>query len=72
MSETVEAYYSEVEFQDLLDVAQNNAQTAFEVDFVEGVQAKWEKYGMQAYLSERQRDLLERLSRRDQDEGRRI
>lgn len=46
-----------------LDKADDYATTEWEVDFIEGLMDKWERYGMGAFLSEAQYTQLCRIAK---------
>lgn len=62
MSEKVQDLYDEEEFQSLLDDAEANASNDFEINFVSDMQDRWEQYGKRMYLSDKQREILERIA----------
>lgn len=62
MSEKVQDWYSDEEFQDLLDEAEANAGNDFETGFVSDMQDKWEEHGKRMYISPKQREILERIA----------
>ena len=62
MSEKVQDLYDEEEFQSLLDDAEANASNDFEINFVFDMQDRWEQYGKRMYLSDKQREILERIA----------
>ena len=55
-------YDSEKEYQEVLDDAERNAETEWEVQFIEDMKAKFERFGMEAYLTNNMKDHLERLA----------
>ncbi len=62
MSEKVQDLYDEDEFQSLLDDAEANASNDFECKFVSDMQDRWEQYGKRMYLSDKQKEILERIA----------
>ena len=62
MSEKVQDLYDEDEFQSLLDDAEANASNDFESKFVSDMQDRWEQYGKRMYLSDNQKEILERIA----------
>lgn len=54
--------YDYREFQDLIDSAIVNAKTSYEMDFVGDLEARFEIYGLETSLTERQVELLEKLA----------
>lgn len=62
MSNKVQDIYSEIEFSDLLDEAENNAANAWEENFVSDLRGKFNEYGIRMFLSESQQEHLERIA----------
>ena len=62
MSQQVQDIYSEDEFEGLLDSARMNAANDWEENFVSGLADKFEEFGRRLYLSDSQRDHLERIA----------
>lgn len=58
----VQDYYSEEDFEDLLTEAEANAANDFETTFVSDLRERFDDYGKRMYLSERQRETLERIA----------
>jgi len=54
--------YDEIEFQDLLDAAQENASGNWEKTFVSDMQDKFEEFGTGMFLSDKQDDILNRIA----------
>jgi len=50
------------EYEDLLDEAEAGCLTDGDIAFVQDMATRWENYGMQAFLSERQLARLRRLA----------
>lgn len=64
MSETVAEMFDEAsEFEDLLDAAESEASTGWEMDFVSDMRDRFEEYQERMYLSERQIEILERIAK---------
>jgi len=60
----VKRMYPEIEsFEDLLEDADSNAGNDWEMEFVSGINEKYEQYGAEMFLSEKQREILERIGR---------
>ena len=51
------------EFEDLLADAQANAETQWEMDFVDELTERHNTYGDATYLSEKQLDILEQIAK---------
>lgn len=62
MSNKVQDIYSEIKFSDLLDEAENNAANSWEENFVSDLKSKFNEYGIRMFLSESQKDHLERIA----------
>jgi len=60
--ERVQDFYTDDEFQDLLDEAEGNAANDFETEFMTTMVSKWEEYGKRMYISPKQREILERIA----------
>lgn len=54
--------YDEEEFESLLDEAEMNAANDWEERFVADLRSKFQKFGRRMYLSESQREHLERIA----------
>ena len=64
MSDRVADAYDEVsEFETLLADAEANAVTDWEMEFVSDINDKFEKYGDQMFISTKQIEILERISK---------
>ena len=55
-------YPSIEEFETLLSDADDNIQTDWEINFVEDMFDRYKKYGREMYLSESQKEQLERIA----------
>lgn len=68
---TVASYYDAQEFDELLNTAERQASEAREIDFVAGMRARYERYGMRTFLSAAQRAWLLRIANMEEhdDEG---
>jgi hypothetical protein len=55
---------SEVEFQAMLDDAEENAKTDGEVKFVDSLNMKVQEYGIEAFLSDSQYEWLKQIAER--------
>lgn len=53
------------DFTELLDDAESNATTGWEMDLVADLKAKYDKYGDKMFISQKQIDALNRVARRD-------
>ena len=65
MSERVQDLYKEKEFESLLTSARMNAANDWEEEFVASLQGKYEQFGRRMYLSDAQKDNLERIANDD-------
>jgi hypothetical protein len=54
--------YTREEFEALLDEAESGAEGYREEEFVEDMRQKFREYGTRAYLSDAQREWLERIA----------
>jgi predicted metal-dependent hydrolase len=54
--------YSNKEFEGLLETAVAYAETEWEEDFTEDISARFRQWGAHMYLSDAQRDQLERIA----------
>jgi len=50
------------EFDELLADAENNATSDWDMNFVDDLRNRYDKYGKRMYLSERQLEILERIA----------
>ena len=58
-------HYSDREFEDMLGEAEENASGDWEETFVSDLRDKFAEYGMSMYLSDKQKDILERIANGD-------
>nr|BDD45134.1 hypothetical protein 20 [bacterium] len=58
----VQDNYRDEEFEELLGSAEVNAANDWETTFVSDMNKRWEKYGRRMFLSEVQREHLERIA----------
>ena len=64
MSEPIADIYDDVsDFEDLLEAAEAEARTDFEMNLTEGIRNRYEKYQERMYLSEKQRQIIERIAK---------
>jgi hypothetical protein len=54
--------YDEIEFQDLLDEADDNASGSWEQTFVSELRTKFEEYGTGMFISDKQDEILNRIA----------
>lgn len=54
----------EKEIEDLLDTAETNASSSWEMNFMDDVRRQWERWGMQMFLSEAQYESIARIARK--------
>jgi len=62
MGDRVQDHYDEIEFTELLNSASANAANDWEINFVSDMQDRFEEFGRRMYLSDAQREHLERIS----------
>lgn len=62
MSKVSELFETADEFEDLLSEAETEAKTGWEMDFVADMRTRYTTYGAEAFLSERQLELLEKIA----------
>lgn len=62
MSDKVQDWYSDEEFEDVLSDAESNASNDFEINFCSDMRDKFDEYGKRMFISERQREILERIA----------
>jgi hypothetical protein len=60
----LEDLYSSDEFEEIINQALTNARTEWEMQFVDDLYAKWEQWGMDVFITQRQADVLYRLGGR--------
>ena len=64
MSDRVADAYDDLsEFESLLADAEANAETDWEMEFVSDINEKFEKYGDKMFISTKQIEILERISK---------
>lgn len=62
MSKVIDEFDSETEFEDLLLNADQQASTDWEMSFVEDMRGRFEQYGMNTYISDKQLETLNRIA----------
>ena len=62
MSKLLDHFDSVVEFEELLAEADEQAVTTWQEDFVSDMKDRYEQYGTEMYLSDPQKDVLERIA----------
>jgi len=63
MSTMICDLYDDVsDFGDIMEAADLNAKDGWEMDFVSDMRDRFEQYGAHMYLSEKQREILERIA----------
>lgn len=62
MSDCVQDHYTDAEFEELLDDAEANAANDWEEKFVDDMKERYSQYGRRMFLSETQRQKLERIA----------
>lgn len=61
---TVGDFYTDTEeFEDLLDSADSNASTDWEMQFVYDIKARYKVYKDKTFLSEKQKETLEKIAK---------
>ena len=63
----VKDHYSEGEFAELLEEAENNAESGWDAEFTEDMRERFDEYGEDMFLSDAQRGQLERIANGDED-----
>jgi hypothetical protein len=53
---------SREEFDRVINSAEDNAESDFEVEFVASIRDKYNRYGFQMYFSRRQEEILDRIA----------
>lgn len=62
MNRVVQDVYSEQEFEDLLEAAEENAKSAWEQDFVTDMRDRYDIYNLRLFLTEKQEEALVELA----------
>ncbi len=62
MGERVQDIYQEEEFEELLESARMNAANDWEETFVSDMKGKYDQYGRRMFISDSQKDHLERIA----------
>lgn len=62
MATIQDMFDSTTEFEDLLSEAETQAESAWEMDFVDGLRDRFTEYGEKMYLTEKQEDILRRIA----------
>ena len=62
MSKANDLYEARDELEKVLEHAEGNAESTFEISFVESIKEKFNKFGMSMFFSEKQKEILERIS----------
>ena len=62
MSKVIDEFDSATEFEDLLLNADQQASTDWEMSFVEDMRDRFEQYGMNTYISDKQLETLNRIA----------
>lgn len=63
--QTIEDVYERYEFEDILESARMNAGTDWDEEFVKDMKARYDQWGMRAFLSDAQQEQLERIAGED-------
>ena len=61
MATIQDMFDSKTEFEDLLSEAESQAESAWEMDFVDGLRDRFTAYGEKMYLTEKQEEILRRI-----------
>lgn len=64
MSQRVQDNYTDTDFRILLEGARGNAKDAWEEEFLDDIHVKFEKYGTEMFLSEKQEEKLKAIANR--------
>lgn len=60
---TVKDYFPDIDdFEELLELAESGAETDWEFEFTEDIREKFDKYRENMYLSDAQKESLERIA----------
>ena len=62
MNREVKDVYSEQEFEDILETAEENAKSAWEQDFVTDMRNRYDVYKLRLFLTEKQEEALVNLA----------
>lgn len=62
MSQRVQDLYEEKEFEELIEDARMNAANDWEESFVADMKARFSEYGRRMFISDAQKDHLERIA----------
>lgn len=65
VSERVQDLYDDNEFEELLESARMNAANDWEESFVADMKGRYDQYGRRMYISDSQKDHLERIANDD-------
>lgn len=57
-----DVYATKQAFSDMLDRATENSKGAWESEFVENIREKWDQFGMEMFLSDKQDETLHRIA----------
>lgn len=58
----IDIFSSKEEFERVLSQAEGSAETDFELEFCESMREKYDKYGMNMFLSDRQEEVLDEIA----------
>ena len=65
MAQKVEDVYTKVEFEDLLDEADDNASGRWDENFVSDIRGRYDEHGIRMFLSEKQDEILQKIANGD-------
>ena len=65
MAQKVGDIYTKIEFDELLDEADNNSDGTWEENFVMDIHDRYEEHGMKMFLSVKQNEILSRIANGD-------
>lgn len=57
-----EKFETQDEFERVLGLAESNASTEFEMEFIASMRINYDKFGMRMFLSEKQEQVLDRIA----------
>ena len=63
----VKDHYADGEFEELLEEAESNAESGWDTEFTEDMRERFDEYGEDMFLSDAQREQLERIANGNED-----
>ena len=58
-------FFEDGELDGIIDQAETNANNDFEMEFTSSIREKFDEWGENMFMSEKQRDILRRIAERD-------